>query len=225
MLSTDEMQEWIEQEVIAIMKSFLVVVTMVLVAPILIACSVPVERGQGGQPTGKVRFDGSYPAYESIPELAKPASLIVRGTVGEVVAREMDGGGEDESDGHGIPMVFMRLDVSESMTAASTPSEIVLGWLDLGRIEASDVSELLPGQEVVLFLERLDRKSAPGIESLEGEFYVPLSADNGVFDVDSRGTIRARSEIVWPSGRGERLSEGLLALSLDDLRSTVRKTG
>jgi hypothetical protein len=75
--------------------------------------------------------------------------------------------------------------------------EIPIVWSDTDLVEMSGVSPLDGSGQLLLFLKhQVSATDAPGIDSVE-ESYVPLSGDNGVFDVAASGdAATARSEVV-----------------------------
>lgn len=140
--------------------------------------------------------------YESVDELASEADLAVRGRVGEVLGRDNDHGLSPADGGEAsVPMILASVEI-EQVLLGDDPgaSEIVVASLDVTQLNVEGVSRLRDGQDVVLFLLKRDQEKAPRI-SLVDEFYVTLSGDNGVFDVD-RDQLSSRS----PTVRG--LSDG-----------------
>lgn len=170
------------------------------------ACAVGPAQGThelGSAPPPTLHFPGDSNVYETVSELGVRAELVAIGQVTGVVSRELDDGGGAEPES-GIPMVYYSFKVEEVLggDTPKTPS-IVLGWLDLERIQTTEVTPIQESARVVLFLDRVGRDDSPGIESV-GELFVPLSGDNGVFDVvDEHATARSAAvRSLRPGGPG-----------------------
>lgn len=175
------------------------------------------------------QVEADYPAFSSISELADQADLVVTGTVVDVLGREVDGGGEDETvdaegNPNGVPMVFYRFAVARVLGGVPSGEEIVLGWIDLDRVGMDGVSRIARGADTLLFLRHMPDADSPGVTSV-ADFYVPVSADNGVFDV--RGQVAAaRSPLVErvsaSSARNGQPGSRLEA-PLEDIAAVVRQ--
>lgn len=158
----------------------------------------------------------SYRGYESVDELAREADLAVRGRVGDVLGRENDHGlGPADGGETGVPMIFVSVEIKQVLLGDDPGvNDIVVAALDVTQLNVEGVSQLRDGQDVVLFLVKRDQQKAPGI-SLVDEFYVTLSGDNGIFDVD-RNQLSSRSSVV----RG--LSDGGITETGEDDRMQFR---
>lgn len=134
------------------------------------------------------------PIYNSLEELGAASDVAVVGSVKGVVAREIDYGTSNPEEQHqesGIPTVFYELTVSETIKGA--PAEtVVVATPDVSKLSfSSEVTPLKAGQRVLLFLREQTPLDAPGIRTYNF-FYVPVSLDNGAFDVLADDVVRPR---------------------------------
>ncbi len=157
-------------------------------APAVLAVVLAVSlAGCAGAPR---HIEADYAVHGSVSALTYSSDVVVVGRVGSAVAREIDGGGDSEDrPGVGLPMVFHRVEVTRTMSGSPGRS-VIVAWPDSRRVSMEGATPVSAGQELVLFLERLSPAQAPGITSVR-DFYVPVSGDNGVFDV-SRATPSTR---------------------------------
>ena len=153
-----------------------------------------------GATDGQYMLFGDYEVYPSVESLAAAADLVIEGRVGPVVLREVDRGGNPETDpktgekSSGVPMAFSEVTVTNIVWASPrieplVGKTILVATVDTDLIVADQESPLSEGEQVVLFLRHRDPSTAPGLTP--DNFYVPLSGDNGVFDLkDSVATPR-----------------------------------
>lgn len=138
-------------------------------------------------------FAADYPEYPSVDELRGASDAVVVGQVGERIGAFTDRGGDPEVDEtgdpiSGIPMEVFSFTVSTSSNAEISPGdEIPVLWIDLGAVNAHDLTPIRPGQDLVLFLEYLTPDTAPDLARFGDEAWVPVSGDNGVMDVSLEG--------------------------------------
>ena len=136
----------------------------------------------------------AFKGYNSIEGLAGYADVVVVGTVGEVLGREIDAGGNADSDG-GIPTIFYRVQVNERLQGEPGDT-IVLARTD-SEIQYSNYEKPVEiGQQYVFFL--LDRTGdAPGFKKFKDveNLYVTAGLDNGVFELSEDDIASPR----WPS--------------------------
>lgn len=161
-----------------------------------------------------------YPVYASVEELVAASDLVVTGSVGEVVGRQTEG---SRGGSVGNPMVFYDFRVAEVLKGQS-PLEMVVGYVDLDKISMDEVSAVTAGQELMFFLRCLPDEQSPEIDVV-GDFCIPLSADNGVFDVEG-DTATARSELlvaVYEAQATVPVRADALRLPVAALASSVRK--
>jgi hypothetical protein len=161
-----------------------------LVAGILAAATLAAGCGSEGAPPAKsgvthhASVDG--PTFSSVQELAASSELYVRGVIGEVVSREADSGGAapEIEDVTSVPVKFVGLQVTGSSDAsqAAIGSVVPVVWLDFGTNVETDISDLAPGSEVLMFVKPMTPKMAPGIDTVDF-FLAPTGGENGVFDV------------------------------------------
>ncbi len=138
--------------------------------------------------TRQVIVDG--PVYESVEQLAARGELYVQGTVGEVIGRELDGGGiEPENPNASLEVEFVEIFVSASSdhSVAKPGATAVVAWENFGDVVISSdgqaQSGLTLGSEVLMIVVAKTRFEAPGIKSFE-DFLVPVGGEAGVFDVE-----------------------------------------
>ncbi len=169
------------------------------------------------------QIEADYAVHQSVSSLTYSSDVVVVGRVGSVVAREVDGGGDSENrPGVGLPMVFHHVEVTRTMSGSPGRS-VIVAWPDSRRVSMEGATPVSAGEELVLFLERLSPAQAPGITSVR-DFYVPVSGDNGVFDVQSSDTVYPRSDEVLgltSGGRTAATSDGSFHLS--EIQQTVRQ--
>lgn len=138
-----------------------------------------------------------YPTYATVADLAKQADVVVQGHVEQEVGRQIESSGAERNDEGkliGNPMVFYRFSVTRQLQGEPVGEAIPLGWIDLELLKVENVSPLAPGSEVLLFLRHITDSESPNIDVVE-DFYIPVAADNGVFDVRD-GIAVARSREV-----------------------------
>ena len=167
-----------------------------------------------------VAADG--PTYDTVVALEAEADAVVVATVGELVGKEIDGGGEPEVDGEGeivgIPMEFWSVDV-ERVLAGDAPDTLTVAWIDQRTIRIEGrLSEFSVGDELVLYLVHQPADATPGLKSVE-DVWVPLSGDNGVMDIDGDKVI-ARSELLTGLTSPGKVGVPLTA-TVDELESAL----
>lgn len=195
----------------------------VMAAALLVAMS---GCGQGtagttstqGPASQRIQLDADYPSFPSVLALTSQADAVVVGRVTGILSRERDGGADQpESSGRGIPMVFYQFAVQEVIKGDVADRDISVGWIDLSLVTTPDVSAIEKSPAVLLFLEHLTSVDAPGISTVT-DFFVPLGADNGVFDV-SGDVATARSRIVQSLGANSAARAALpLSFTLAEIR-------
>lgn len=182
-----------------------VAVTAVLCGFVLSSC------GSGSS------VESDYAVFASVEALVETADVAVVGTLGESLGTELDGGGDPEEPGDrsGLVMEFFSFHV-DSVVSGSAPDSIVVAWPDLDQSSVDGASPVEPGQRFLLFLRHRDPETAPGVESFDS-FFVPVSGDNGVFDVED-GVATARSEGVRSlAADGDPVAAGRFEVPLDQL--------
>ena len=168
----------------------------------------------GGQAASSV--DG--PVYDTVTALTERADLVVTGSPAEVVAREVDGGGNDESvDGSGTSTVFWSVRV-DSVLAGDAVGEVVVAWPEQGGDVAESATPVEAGQSLVLFLEQVSAGDAPGITSVDG-FYLPVGGDQGVFDVRGADAVARSPEVRGLADPEE--GDAALRVPVADLEAVV----
>jgi|GEM_PF-4145033 len=181
----------------------------------------------------------SYQAVHSIERLVEHADRVVVGQLGDVVAREVDFGGDVAASadaGAGVPMAFYELHVHETVKGDARDT-VVVGMIDEGGVNLPSALRLTSGATYLLFLRDRDSESAPGITVVE-EFYVLLWGPAGVFD-SGRGSeefVARSTEVVAineadvaheltagsaSSGASEEAELERLTVTLDEVRAHV----
>lgn len=164
--------------------------------PLLAVASILALSGCGAS-TPTVAMD--YATYSTANELDRVADVVVLGQVGSLKATEYDNGGNeevgDEGQQLGIPMAFYDFSVEKVLRGDLAQKNITVEWIDTTKVTTEEqISELKPGQTVILWLRHLTAKDAPGVASIS-DFWVPVSGDNGVLDVNN-GKATARSDAL-----------------------------
>jgi len=135
---------------------------------------------------------GDATVYESIEDLVEAADSVVVGIpVGEVLRKT--------EEGSGLPMVYWEVEVAEDLlgTASTEPDDtLIVSLLDTDLVVGERFSEFRQGEEVLLFLDRIRADEGPkGVVPFD-TIFVPLSSDNGVFDLADDGIVVARTADV-----------------------------
>lgn len=136
----------------------------------------------------------TYEAFESIRSLSVSSDVVVTGTVGDVLTRADDTGG-NTATGAGVPMVYYEFQIDRVLSNDKVDPVVVLGRLDADALGINEQTVVRAGQDLLLFLDRV----APTTESNNavnaGVVYTTLSGDNGVLDI-SGDTATARSAVL-----------------------------
>ena len=102
-----------------------------------------------------------------------------------MAGRDLDYGTDDaeEKQYHTrIPVVYYEVSVDETLKGSADASSIIVVRPDAAEVYNEDSTPLNSGHSVVLFLKK--RTYTPGITTYKNSvIYVPISMDNGVFDV------------------------------------------
>lgn len=154
----------------------------------------PSETPEG--PPTPVTVHSSYESYPTVSDLSAAADGAVIGVVREVVETFLDDGCDPQTDpSTGKPFFYPRMDVFEVKVErwlSGEPKTEVIRVASLDPTSAVDPewTPLESGERLLLFLVR----NVPCHEGID-ELWVPLSADNGVFDV-SGDVVVPRSDRV-----------------------------
>lgn len=176
-----------------------------------LACVLLGVAGCSG--SDKVSVEMDYPAYDTVTDLTANADIVVLGTVGKKIGSELDNGGNpevtDEGRPVGTPLSFYSFEV-EKVLRGTPETSLTIAWLDKSRLKNDDaISDLTPGQRVVLWLVERTPDQAPGVTTAK-DFWVPVSGDNGTMDV-AGDHVTARSSALT----------GLTKKSNSKLRTTI----
>ena len=157
--------------------------------------------------------EGDRPSYSTAVALNRASDVVVVGTVGEVLTREMDEGSVTPGPNDiSIPAVFVNVTVDEVVKgqlrdgdnlAVSTPPDSGM--------------DLVPGSRVALFMRQVEK--APGIQT-QDRFYVPVSGPNAMLDVSTDGrSARTRTDelrgLLKPNDEGNLDADGSGRLVLE----------
>jgi hypothetical protein len=161
------------------------------------------------------QVDSDYLGYPTVEELAMTADVVVSGSVAGVRGKELDGGGDDESTGRGLEMIFYDFSVDDVLAGTGITDRLVVAW-------AADEPGIESGS-TVLFLRHLTSADAPGIAS-EDDFYVPVSGRNGVFDLEGTELSARAPDVValTVAELGSAPSRALAATDAADFRASLR---
>jgi hypothetical protein len=157
-------------------------------------------------------------SFRSAEQLMNSSDLVVLGRPVSVLSRELDAGGEAELDSAGrpepgaIPMVFLDFSIDKVLRGSAPSREIPVGVIDVTKMKTSAQTELRLNAPVVLFLRLNKAEEAPGISTV-GDHYVPLSGDNGIFDVVNSRAM-ARSAVVTSVGARDTASQPATRISV-----------
>jgi len=219
----------------------IVVVAVGLLFTAVLAVGSREHSGGDGTPVPAVV--GSGPGYASVEALTSDSDLVVVAHPVDEIGREVDRGGDPSVDPvsgepiPGIPMVIAAVEIDEVLVARASPppaagATIPVAYpeashLPLGSIEPGRPSLLPEGTSFVLFLEHLDRSTAPGI-TLVDDFYVPQGGLAGVFDIvgDTAvglGPVGALRTTDRPPS-SDREAPQRLSVPLNDLLAVVRSS-
>jgi hypothetical protein len=155
-----------------------------LVLMTMAACGPAVDPSISEGPPTPVTVESSYESYPTVGDLSGAADGVVIGVVGEMVDTFLDDGCDPQTDpSTGKPFFYPRMDVFEVkverwLSGESKIEVIRVVSLDPTSVVDSEWTPFVSGERLLLFLVR----NVPCGESI-GEVWVPLSADNGVFDM------------------------------------------
>ena len=149
-------------------------------------------------PYGKLHV--SMPVYSSIGDLTAQADAVVVGTVHDVAAKGVSRGAE--GDGIPIPFTLYEFEVTETLKGQAKGS-IYIFRSDPDMFPGESLTELREDQALTLFLGERRTQTYTDVTIPADRFYVPLSFDNGVFDISTGAVGRVGDEtIVEPRGTG-----------------------
>ena len=158
--------------------------------------------------------------YSTLEDLSESADVVVLGTVRSIAATGIGRGSEGE--GNPMPYTIYELEVQETFKGGVSGT-IYVGRTDPSYFEDSLVFDDAPltklntGEKVVLYLRKLNADVEPTIP-IEGldYVYVPLSLDNGVFDVSGAVGVVGETAEVRPRGIGSSMfAEGSVFTTAD----------
>ncbi|MEV7681980.1 hypothetical protein AB0O64_26035 [Streptomyces sp. NPDC088341] len=102
-----------------------------------------------------------------------------------------------------LPMVFHQATIKAiilppPVTRGTTPvplGKLIVGSVDTDAVDMEGASPLTPGSYMVVYAEKLAGADHPGIDSVNGDLWIPVGGEQGLFDVDG-STATARSSMV-----------------------------
>ena len=118
--------------------------------------------------------------YDSIDRLAAVSDAVVVGEVTGVVSTQPDKG--DSGLAEPIPSTWYEVEVQETLKGEAADKITVVRY-DPGTFRDTQITVLLPGEQVALFLAKRTAEEFP-VVTMTDIFYIPISFDNGVFDVE-----------------------------------------
>jgi hypothetical protein len=173
------------------------------------ACGPAVDPSISEGPPTPVTVESSYESYPTVGDLSGAADGVVIGVVGEMVDTFLMDGCDPQADpSTGKPFFYARMDVFEVKVerwlSGEPKTEVIrVVSLDPTSVVDPEWTPLESGERLLLFLVRNNVPCPEG----RGELWLPLSADNGVFDV-SGDVVVPRSDTVTglASPAGDRAS-------------------
>ena len=121
----------------------------------------------------------SVRTYNRIGALAAASDVVVMGDVTRIVSGQPDIGAS--SDTRPIPSTWYEIEVQETLKG-KTGDKITVVRTNPGFSDDIQVTAMSPGELVLMFLHQRTSDDFP-LVTLADVFYVPVSFDNGVFDV------------------------------------------
>jgi hypothetical protein len=150
------------------------------------------------------RIDGSSKSYRSIEALAERADVVAVGYAGGVTERFEDNGNDPANPP--LPGLFQSFRIEKVVKAGAditSGSEVSLALLNTDKVRSESDVRLEPESRLLLFLY----KASGPINGTQRAALVPISSDNGIFDVSGDGVVKPRSSrvraISEPDARAE----------------------
>ena len=131
--------------------------------------------------------------YSTLEDLTEDSDAVILGTVREIAQTGISRG--KEGDGTAIPYSLYEVEVVEAFKGEVSET-IYVSRTDPSFLEDTvsfhgvPLTKLQRDETVVLYLHRMSADIEPTI-TLTDTIYVPLSFDNGVFDVTATGPVGA----------------------------------
>lgn len=143
--------------------------------------------------------------------------------------------GDGPQNEDGLPMVFLQYYIDDvikkgSGSTLSAGDKIIVGNIDTSAVDMEGTSKLAENQSTILYLERITDADSPGITSITQDFFVPLSGDNGIFDVSgSQATARAKTVVSLSAETvhhpSSALKDGNFTASIEQLEKVAQEVG
>lgn len=146
------------------------------------------HHSSGGGSLASVRL------YNSLDRLSEVSDLVVIGEVTGVISTQADTGLDGTADP--IRSTWYEVDVQETLKGETTDT-ITVVRTDPGHFRDGEITTLQSGESVALFLMKRTSEEFPLVKVAD-VFYVPVSFDNGVFDVIPSPTGAAGEESIRP---------------------------
>lgn len=126
--------------------------------------------------------------YNSVESLSEISDVVIIGQVVGVVSRQADTGVDGLAEP--IPSTWYRIEVQETLKGDATGT-ITVVRTDPGHFLDVNLTTFRSNESVLLFLMKRTSVEFPMV-TLTDTFYVPVSFDNGVFDVvpNTSGTVQ-----------------------------------
>ena len=189
---------------------------------LLAACGT----AQPGADTGKdtetqVHTEVSYETFDTVRALSTHSDVVVMGTVGDVLFRADDTGGNDVP-GAGVAMVYYEVTVNRVLSDDKVDTTLVLGRLDADALGIDDQTPVRAGENLILFLDAISSTESPELSSGADALYTTVSGDNGVLDVAGE-TVTARSPALTGLNYPDNKSTEKLKTTVSDIQHVVTK--
>lgn len=191
----------------------------------MFGCGLDGDRATSGSTDSVVPIvsvDG--PTYSSVESLAEDTQIVVRGTVQEVMSREIDSGGGSDKEGIPIELVGFAVSYSNDPSVVAVGETVPIAWTDMTQIHFDPpVGELPRGSELLIFGTVHGSADSPGVETVK-RYLVPTGADYGVFDVrNGIATAREPALASLTASVDESISPRALSAPVDSILKTAER--
>lgn len=180
------------------------VASVIVCTALVAACS---SSSRNHALPSQTTLTGSSKAYLSLEALTEAADVVVTGVAAEVQERFVENGGDPANPGW--PGLFQSFRVERILKAPAelmgqSDVTLVLSDIDVSQnVDKRDSEKIAPGDRLLLFLRSV---SGP-VNGRVVTALIPLSSDNGIFDLTNNGTARPRSNNVRWLTQAEALAD------------------
>ena len=182
----------------------------------------------GADPSARTVVSLSMNAYSTLDGLTGAADTVVAGTVKNLTASVVSGG--KEGDGGRYPYDIYEFEVQETLKGDASGTIYIVRTAPSFLTNAAGFSEypltvLSAGETVILYLRDIATDLLPEV-SVIGTLHVPISLDNGVFDVTTTGPVGAVGNIddnaeIRPRGIGHSMFARNSVFTASDIREAI----